>query len=80
MKPITMTNPTPYDNMTTMLTIGTVVFGAITHWTANGIAAFFTIVAGATAAIYNSVKIYEWYQKQKDIHRYQNRSRKNKTP
>lgn len=76
MRSITMNGQVPYDNNTTLLTIGTVVFGAITHWTANGIAAFFTIAAGATAAIYNIVKIWEWWQKQKLIHKYDKRNRK----
>lgn len=60
-----METPTNYDGNTALLTIGTVTLGAITHLTANGVAAFFTIAAGATAAIYNAVKIYEWWEKRK---------------
>lgn len=65
MKSIIM-NPSPYDNNTLVLTIGTIMLGSITHWTANGIAAFCTIIAGTTAAIYNVVKIVEWWEKRKE--------------
>lgn len=57
----------PINHTSTFLTLATIVVGTITHFTANGVAAFFTITAGATATIYNIVKTKEIRDKKKDI-------------
>lgn len=55
----------PYDSKVTIFGGMSVVLGWITQTTANEVAAFVAIAGGFLAAMYNILKIVEWFDNRK---------------
>jgi hypothetical protein len=74
MKTMDHPNITTYDWPHLLYTSFAIILNFIAHTTASDWVAGTAILASVLAAIYNSVKIYEWWEKRRSVRRYENRS------
>lgn len=65
-----------YDPLTMILPAISLIFTYLSHITMQGVAGICAIIASLFAAVYNAIKIWEWYEKRRRVQSYEEKKQK----